>query len=1050
MQLRNGILLACLVLLAFASVSSGQSPNGTVSGLIVDPTGAIIIGADILIANDATGVQYSAKTNGDGLYLLSNLPPGTYRLQVSKVGFKTLIKPDIILNVQDALAINFTLPVGAASETVTVEAGAPLVNTTSAAVGTVIDRNFVESLPLNGRSFNTLLQLTPGVVIFPVASVSGGFGTAPGQFSISGQRTDANNLTVDGVSANFGVSTAIPEQSGTGTVQAFSAFGGTSSLVSVEDLQEFRVEASSFAPEFGSAPGGQISLTTRSGTNDFHGGVYEYFRNDAMDANDWFADEAGIPKAPERHNDFGGYFGGPIARDRTFFFLSYEGARLRLPQTTDIQVPTDALRQSAPADLQPFLNAYPAPTGPLSANGDTAQFTGAYSNRATLDALSVRLDHTFNSRFSLFGRYNYAPSEIVGRPLDGLSIQTTPVDTQTLTIGVNMVLSSDVVNTLRGNYSEQSASTVYSMNSFGGAVPLDPSLIFGSGSLNNGQNYGAFIPFDAAEILLGPQVRNRTRQFDFVDDFSIATGTHIVKIGAAYRAIVLRSADAQYGVFLATPTFTSFVTSSTAAFLSTTDQRPTQLLSQGFSLYAQDTWKASPRLTLTYGLRWDLSPAPAAQNGTMLAAWNSVSDPEATNLAAPGTSPWSSTYDNIAPRLGIAYRLTKRGDFVLRGGVGSFYDTGLGAVAGLAAQFPNFAETAYANVPVPVSGLASYLPALTSAPPYPYGVEGVDRNLKLPRSYEWNVALEKSFVGNQVVTATYVGQAGRDLLRREALSNPNANFLGPFQLTGNGARSNYNSLQLQYRKPLSNRLQVLLNYTWSHSLDNASSDVVEAVSSQVISAQNDYASSDFDVRQSFSGAMTFDFPAAGRSGALNALTRGWSLATVAVARTGFPYNGYIGTFTIAGAQPRPDLNPGAPLYLSGTQCAQTFQGLGVLAPGQECPGGKGLNPAAFSVPPAGKQGTEGRNDIPGFGFTQLDLSLGRKFDLTDRLHLQFRADAFNCLNHPNFANPGAVYIPLAPSYLISSSMLNQGLGGLNPLFQEGGPRSLQLSLKLAF
>jgi len=1047
--LRNYIVVVCLVLLALVRVSDAQSPNGTISGQVLDSTGAIIVGADVLLANDATGVQYSARTNGDGLYLLPNLPPGTYRLQISKQGFKTLIKPDIILNVQSALAINFTLPVGAASETVTVEAGAPLVNSTSAAVSTVIDRNFVASLPLNGRSFNTLLQLTPGVVIFPVASASGAFGAAPGQFSISGQRTDANSMTVDGVSANFGVSAGIPEQSGTGTVQAFSAFGGTSSLVSVEDLQEFRVETSSFAPEFGGVPGGQISLTTRSGTNDFHGGAYEYFRNDVMDANDWFANEAGIPRAPERHNDFGGYFGGPIARDRTFFFFSYEGARLRLPQTTDIQVPTNALRQSAPPDLAPFLNAYPIPNGPVAASGDTAQFTGAYSNRATLDAASLRLDHTFNSRFSIFARYNYAPSGIVGRPLDGLSIQSTPVNTQTLTAGLNMVLSSNAVNTVRGNYSLQSASTVYSMNSFGGAVPLDPSLIFGSGSLGNGENYGAFIPFDAAEILLGPQVRNRTRQLDFVDDFSVSSGTHIVKVGGSYRNIVLRSTDAQYGVFLATPTFGAFLSSGQAAFLSTTNQRPTQLLSQGFSLYAQDTWKATPRLTVTYGLRWEVSPPPSAQNGTLLAAWNDENDPAELSLAAPGTSPWSTTYSNVAPRLGIAYRLTRRGDFVLRGGVGTFYDTGLGAVAALAAQFPNFAEAAYANVPVPVAGLTAYLPALTTAPPYPYGVRGVDTNLKLPRSYEWNAALEKSFVGNQVVTATYVGQAGRDLLREEALNNPNANFLGPFQLTGNGAHSNYNALELQYRKPLSNRLQVLLNYTWSHSLDNASNDVVEAVSSQVIS-ENDYASSDFDVRQSFSGAMTFEVPAAGRSGAVNILTRNWSLAAVAVARTGFPYNAYIGTFTIAGAEPRPDLNPGVPIYLTGSACAQMFQALGVIPAGGPCPGGEGLNPEAFSVPPAGQQGTEGRNDIPGFGFTQLDLSLGRKFDLSERLHLEFRADAFNCLNHPNFANPEAIDIPLSPSYLISSSMLNQGLGGLNPLFQEGGPRSLQLSLKLAF
>src|SRR6202161_3804578 len=267
-----------------------QSPNGIINGLVIDPSGSVIAGAEIRVVNDATSVQYTGKTNGEGIYVVTNLPPGSYRLQVSKIGFKTLIKPDIILNVQDSLAINFTLPVGAVSEIVTVTGGAPLMNTVSGSVSTVIDRNFVQSLPLNGRSFNTLLQLTPGVVIAPVPPN----GSSPGQFSIAGQRTDANNFTVDGVSANFGVSSTLsPGGSGTGTAQAFSALGGTSSLVSVEALQEFRIETSSFAPEFGRSPGGQVMLTTRSGTNDFHGAVYEYFRNNVLAANDWFANAAG-------------------------------------------------------------------------------------------------------------------------------------------------------------------------------------------------------------------------------------------------------------------------------------------------------------------------------------------------------------------------------------------------------------------------------------------------------------------------------------------------------------------------------------------------------------------------------------------------------------------------------------------------------------------------------------------------------------------------------------------------------------------------------------
>jgi hypothetical protein len=242
-------------------------------------------------------------------------------------------------------------------------------------------------------------------------------------------------------------------------------------------------------------------------------------------------------------------------------------------------------------------------------------------------------------------------------------------------------------------------------------------------------------------------------------------------------------------------------------------------------------------------------------------------------------------------------------------------------------------------------------------------------------------------------------------------------------------------LQLQFRRPLASRLQALLNYTWSHSLDNASSDVVSALSNTVLSAAKDYASSSFDVRHSFSGAISYDVPTAAKIRPLALLTQNWSLQAVLVARTGLPFNGVVLFASPAGivAQSRPDTVAGHPFWI----------------PNSVAPGGKSLNPAAFSVPSSPRQGTEGRNDIPGFGLTQVDLSVGRKFAVTDRFNLQFRTDAFNVFNHPNFANPLA-FVEFGTFFLSSTRMLNQGLGGLNPLFQQGGPRSLQLSLKLTF
>jgi len=1022
-------------LVLFINTAPGQSPNGTVSGIVLDPSGAVIAGADVLIVNDATAVQYPGKTNSEGYYVVPNIPPGTYRIQVSNSGFKTIIKPDIVIHVEDALAINFTLPIGAASEIVTVEGGAPIINTENASVSTVIDRNFVESLPLNGRSFNTLLQLTPGVVIAPSLPYT------PGQFSIAGQRADANSFTVDGVSANFGVVGGLGNsgESGTGGAQAFSVLGGTSSLVSVDALQEFRIETSSFAPEFGRTPGGQVILTTRSGTNAFHGGAFDYFRNTVMDANNWFAEQAGLPRAAEHHNDFGGFLGGPIWKDKTFFFFSYEGARLDLPMTSSTTVPSEYARTTAPAAIAPYLNAYPLPTDMTITPGVyTLALTASYANRAILNATSLRIDHTFNDRFSIFGRYNYAPSQIAG-PIASLSTnQTAFANTQTLTLGVNMVLSPRLSNTIRGNYSTQRSGESWTLDSFGGASPLNPSLLLGSGP-NNRQGAALFYALDTSNLYVGNDGVSRTRQANVLDGFTISVGSHQLKFGGDYRALFL-SVDSP-------PNYLLYVVPSTQAFVSGASEglvpvfypiiyRPAQLLTNAFSLYGQDTWKVTERLNLTYGLRWELDPAPIARGSTRLSAWENVNNPTSINLAPSGTPLWATTYRNLAPRLGVAYSLTPKGDFVLRAGAGIFYDTGVGSSANLAFTFPNTAYGLFQNVPIPISNLTSYIPIISLQPPYSGAFQGSSPNLQLPRSFQWNVALEKSFSGKQGISVTYVGQAGRDLLRSEALPLSNSNFMsGSFlYLTANDARSNYNALELQYRRPLASRLQALLNYSWSHSLDNASDDYVTAVSHTIISGATDYASSVFDVRQSFSGALTYDVPAAGKSGAIAVLTKDWSLNTVIVARTGFPFNAVVYAPSLFGiSYARPDLVPGQPIWIAAAGA----------------PGGKMLNINAFSIPSTPTQGTEGRNDIRGFGLTQVDFSIARKFPITERLNLQFRTDAFNLLNHPNFTNPPA-YIQYGPSQLQSRAMLNQGLGGLNPLFQEGGPRSLQLSLKLTF
>src|SRR6266702_539462 len=351
-------VLVCLACLTFPCGGLAQSELAGVYGRVTDQSGAVIVDAEVEIKNVETNQSIIVKTNQDGLYTIPSLHPGHYLISARKPGFKTVTVTELELNIQDNVVRNFALQVGSIAETVTITADDLHINTTDAAVSTVVDRQFAENLPMNGRSFQSLIDLTPGVVL-TVNSVQDS-----GQFSVNGQRAVSNYWMLDGVSANIGLSSAgTPGNGLSGALGSFSVLGGTNSLVSVDALQEFRIQTSTYAPEFGRTPGGQISIVTRSGTNKFHGTAFDYLRNDLFDANDWFANSAGLPKPKERQNDFGGTFSGPILKDRTFFFFSYEGLRLRLPQVALTTVPDLLARQSAIPAVQPFLNAFPIPNG---------------------------------------------------------------------------------------------------------------------------------------------------------------------------------------------------------------------------------------------------------------------------------------------------------------------------------------------------------------------------------------------------------------------------------------------------------------------------------------------------------------------------------------------------------------------------------------------------------------------------------------------------------------------------------------------------------------
>lgn len=613
-----------------------QSPTATLSGTVIDEAGRSIPGVNLALLNLSTALQRHATTDEEGAYIVPLLPPGHYNLTAQRDGFTTVIIKNIVLNTADQLVLRIKLRVGEIGASVTIVDDVVGIQH-STAVGTMIDRNFVEHLPLNGRSFQSLFELTPGVVLTQTNF------NEQGQFSVNGQRANANYFMVDGVSANFGVSAgSAPGQAAAGSLPALSVLGTTNNLVSLDALEEFRILTSTYAPEFGRTPGAQVSVITRSGSNEFRGSVFEYFRHDAMDANDWFANSSGLPRPAIRQNDFGGVIGGPLIRNNTFFFFSTEMVRLRQPQVAVTDVPSLSARQNAPAAIKPFLNAFPVPNGP-ERNFGVAEFSASYSDPAGLNATSIRIDVVTSEQLALFGRFNYAVSNITqrGAPiLPGLSVQ--PVVNQNVTQSLNVLSHADVntitltgggtfsfsprsINDLRANWSRARGATSLTLDDFGGAQALPVSLIFPS-AIVSGDTGFQFLSGTNTNLSLGRNVDNHQQQVNLIESLSIVRGSHQLKFGVDYRRLTPIYNARRYsqsvvyegitGIAGASPgTVLSGIARSVEVFAGAGPRFP---VFTNFSAYAQDTWRATPQLSLTWGLRWELNPPPAKPMETTL------------------------------------------------------------------------------------------------------------------------------------------------------------------------------------------------------------------------------------------------------------------------------------------------------------------------------------------------------------------------------------------------------------------------------------------------
>jgi hypothetical protein len=827
-------------------------------------------------------------------------------------------------------------------------------------------------------------------------------------------------------SANF-----VSPSSG-GAIPAFNVLGQTHNLVSIDDMQEFKLQTSTYSAAYGRAAGGQLEIVTHSGSNQFHGSLFDYFRNDVLDANDWFANAHGSPRPPRRQNDFGGILGGPILKNRTFFFFSYEGLRLRLPSFSETEVPSVSARQAATGAIQQLLNAFPLPNGPEDPATMLAPLAIARSNVASSDNTSIRIDHAVNQKLVVFGRYSEAPSN--ERPTGGGEFDLTQVNFRSVTLGATLAVSPKTASDLRVNYSRTEAGVSAGIDRSGGAVPPPDSLLFPAPFASPHSSLFLFQLQTGPNFRVGRFADNLQRQGNLVSNTSILQGTHEVRFGVDYRYLAPLHGPYAYRQQVRFPDVQGAL-SSVANLAKISSFESVTLGFHDLSLYGQDNWKVNRRLTLIYGLRWEFEPPPHAQAGKQLLTLTGFPDLANMQVAPPGTPVYKTTYANFAPRLGAAYQLLQHPgrETVIRGGFGIFYDLGIGNIANAVSSFPHLLQkTTQGSVPYPLSPqVAAPPPPASLDPPYSgvlFNVFGPDH--QLPRSHQWNLTVDQRLGANQVISASYVGEAGRRLLRPTLLIDPNPRFSGEsvIVLATNASSSDYHALQIQFQRRMSRGLAALLSYTWSHSIDDTSADSGNGVN--LVDPRIDRGPSDFDVRHAFNAAFTYDIPPPGWRPALRAILGNWSVGTIFTAKTALPIDVTVSRGDV-GSDPsflvtRPDLVLGVPLYIDDSTL----------------PGRRRINPAAFSVPIETRQGNLGRNALRGFPLTQLDFDIRRQFSITEKMKLQWQVDFFNLFNHPNFdgfdGELGFFGPPLEP---------NPGFG---VALQDAGPRSIQLSLRLRF
>ena len=1049
-------LVVLIGLVLVAVTVRAQSYQGTIRGQVTGPTGAVVAGVSVRLVREETGTMRQAETGVGGNYAFTLLSPGSYRIEIEQGGgAKYLYRAVLQVNQDLRIDIGFSGAMPQATIEV-VESLTPLKRET-ASQGVVIDNDQVTGLPLDGRNFLQLALLGPGAV--PAAQGSAGSVRGDFTFNINGAREDANNYLLDGV---YNVDPKL------------NTFGVRPA---VDAVREFEVLTSAYDASFGRSAGAQVNVVLKSGTNGVHGTAYHFFRNQALDARNYFA-PAGESDPRYQRSQFGFSLGGPVVRDRTFFFTDYEGTRLREGMTRLANVPTAQERLGDfsagrmgkpvvpgtsfpfPGDQlpAPFLNPiglkiaalYPLP----NRNSRTQNYVSSPVQRDRNDQFDLRIDHRWSERATLTGRYSFADRTLF-EPFSGVELVQVPGygnnlyrRGQNIMIGENRVISSRLVNDVRVAFNRVAGQVIHENAgvSINRAVGM-PEL---SG---NPRDFGLSYITVSGYSALGHEYNNPqqtvTNVYQVLDTATLALDRHLLKFGFDVRASQQNGfRDVQSRGFL---TFSSQAPVTRVALADLLLGVPVysggaklnnhqHLRTESYNLFLNDNFRLSSRLTISAGLRYEYN-SPAVDTTDRAYLYN----PATGSLGKVGSAGipragYEADRNNIAPRLGLAWTV---GRTVLRGGYGVYFDQSpLAPGEALYFNAPYFTLNYY----FPLQGLP-----LELSNPFPAGFPlrlpgsafGFDPGLRTSYTQHWNLSLQRELGRNRVFELAYVGSKGTKLLATRDLNQPGPSPRQPnlrpnpifdeISLQGSMADSNYHSLQAKFQQRLAGGLSVIASYTWSKSIDNASGIFASAgdpnYPQDSWNLRAERGRSNFDIPHRFTAGYTWDLPfGKGRrwlgEGLGAAILGGWQTDGIIALQSGRP-------FTVALLPEFDNSNTGRTNLGFGANDRPNLVGNAALSsPTPE----RWFNPAAFAIPAYGSFGTAGRNILSGPGFRNVNASLRRSIALTERTTLQLRGEFFNLFNQVNLGLPdNFVGSPSFGSVRMAES-----------------PRRIQLGVKLIF